>query len=223
MVLGVAVCALVAIALCWVEVRHVRRVREARGRLFAEVVHLLTEPHLHQDGIDYPVLDGTYRGRAVRLRPIVDTLGLRKLPVLWLAVEYRGSLDVEVPLDILRRPTGTEFFSPNGGFAHEHPRPRGFPSDVRIASARAMHSPLLSSLEPYGSFLSDARAKELYLTDHGMRLVWLLIEGTQSHYRTTRRADFGAVRLEPAALQLLLDTLLEIGVTLEPSRVGTAR
>lgn len=208
--------------LCALQVRHVRRVREDRARLFDDVAGLLDDVRRHHDGLAYPVLTGSRHGRPVRLTPVADALTLRKLPVLWLVVEQRRELDVAAPLDILLRPTGTEFFSPNSEFAGECPRADWLPGEVRIASPRPDEAPPVSMFEPYRGFLSDHRAKELCVTERGVRLVWRIGEGAQAPYRSTRRADFGPVRVLASELETILVTLTGVGDALarHPARSG---
>ncbi|MGH3328816.1 MAG: hypothetical protein ACRDPT_13665 [Streptomycetales bacterium] len=190
---------------------HIRRVRRERGRLFERVAQLFDDVHLHPDGLGFPTLTGTFLGYPVRLQPVVDTLAMRKLPVLWLLVTLRRPLAVDSPLDVLLRPAGTEFFSPNSGFLREVPPPEGFPRDARIASPDPAHAPPLAALRPHQGFLSDPSTKELYLARHGVRAVVALAEGSQAHYRVTRRADLGAVVIEPRQLTPALQTLAGLG------------
>ncbi len=195
-----------------VELRHVRSVRRGRRQLFDRVEHLFDEVRVDQDGLGFPVLTGSYRGHPVRLEPVVDALAFRKLPVLWLLLTHHRPLAVDAPLDMLLRPVGTEFFSPNAGFDHEQRPEPGFPSHVRIASPDLQHAPPLSVFEPYLPLLRDSRTKELYVTARGVRLVHQLAEGRQPHYRSTRRADFGPpVMVTPAQLRPVLETLTDIG------------
>ncbi|MGH3345267.1 MAG: hypothetical protein ACRDPK_20850 [Carbonactinosporaceae bacterium] len=190
---------------------HIRRVRRERGRLFDRVMHLLDDARLHPDGLGFPTLTGSFHGHPVRLAPLVDTLAMRKLPVLWLLVTMRRPLRVEAPLDVLLRPAGTEFFSPNSGWLHELSPPDGFPRDVRIATPDPVRTPPPAELRPYLGFLSDPSTKELYIARHGLRAVVALAEGSQAHYRVTRRADLGAVVIEPLRLIPALRTLAGLG------------
>ncbi|WP_214366822.1 hypothetical protein [Pseudonocardia sp. H11422] len=199
-----------AAALCCLQLVHVRRVRCERRQLFADVAHLLGDSQLHPDGLGYPVLTGTYRGHPVRLRPIVDTVTLRKLPSLWLLVTQQRRLDVGAPLDVLVRPSGWEFFSPNATFGHELEAPAGFPSHVRIASPAPTGAPA-PVLAQLGPLVRDPRTKEVLVGAGGVRVTRQLAEGAQSPYRSTRRADFGHVRIVPEDLRGLLDTMTGIG------------
>lgn len=204
------------------QLRHVRSVRMGRRRLFDAVEPLFDEVRVDQDGLGFPVLTGTFAGHPIRLEPVVDAVAFRKLPVLWLLLTHRRPLEVGAPLDVLLRPVGTEFFSPNAGFDHELAAARGFPSHLRIATPDPVLAPPLSAFEPYLPFLSDRRTKELYVAPGGVRLVRQLAEGGQAHYRTTRRADFGAVVITPGQLLPVLETLTGIGDVLAVEDVRTA-
>lgn len=204
------------------ELRHVRRVRASRRRLFDEVEHLFGEVRVDQDGLGFPVLTGTHAGHPIRLQPVVDAVAFRKLPVLWLSLTHRRPLEVGAPLDVLLRPVGTEFFSPNADFDHELTPGHGYPSHVRIATPDPQQAPPLSTFEPHLQSLSDEQTKELYVTAGGVRLVHRLAEGGQAHYRTTRRADFGPVAITPAQLLPVLQALTGIGdaLTVEDARTA---
>lgn len=198
------------------QLRHIRRVRQERSRIFDPVINVVDDAVVRPDGLAFPVLTGSWHGHPIRLEPIVDALTLRKLPVLWLVVELRRNLDVAAPLDILLRPTGTEFFSPNGRYSRECSSAEWMPAHARVVSPAPRDAPSLSILEPFGSFLADDRTKELCMTEHGLRAVWRLGEGQQAQYRTTRRADFGSVRVRREELDTVLRTLGEIGDVLAP-------
>ncbi|GIG75025.1 hypothetical protein Pfl04_34290 [Planosporangium flavigriseum] len=213
---------LLASGLCALQVSHVRRVRQDRRRLFEAVGRLFDRVEMHHDGLGFPVLTGSYRGYPIRLEPVVDAVGFRKLPVLWLLVTHSRPLEVDAPVDILLRPDGTEFFSPNGTFIREYADSWRLPGGVRIASPDPDRAPPLSAFEPYRLFFAEPRAKELYVGDGGLRLVWRLSEGDQTQYRTTRRANFGSVRVQPADLQPVLETLAGVGDAFAGQSAGRA-
>jgi hypothetical protein len=215
----VALAGLAAVAvLARLQLTHVRRERRERDRLFDDVVHLLDASRVHREGLAFPVLTGTYHSHPVTLEPVVDTLALRKLPALWLFVTQHRELDVGAPLDILTRPSGTEYFSPNAGFAHELAPPDGFPSHVRIASPDPV-APAPRALEHLGPLACAPRTKEILLTAGGVRVVRRLAEGAQAPYRTARNADFGPLRIRSDGMRELLDAVTEIGDLLAVGRV----
>lgn len=200
--------------LTYLQLSHVRNIKRERAILLDQIKHLFTEVKLHQDGINYPTLTGIYRGRPIKLEPIVDTLAFRKLPVLWLLVTHYRPLGVAAPLDILLRPLGTEFFSPNSDFEHDIAPEADWPEHIRIASPNPSEAPSISVFRPFIRFITDPPTKEVLVTSKGVRLVRQIAEGSQAHYRVTRRTELGAIELTPAQLGPVLDALLEMGDTL---------
>jgi len=122
------------VSLGYIQLNHVRRIKSQRGSLFDQTKHLFNDVRLTQDGINYPTLRGTYLGYPIKLEPIVDTTVFRKLPVLWLLISYYRPLPVASPVDILLRPTGSEFFSPNSTYAHDVVPGVEWPEHIRISS-----------------------------------------------------------------------------------------
>lgn len=210
----------VAAWMCLVQVRHIRTVRAGRRRLFDACAHLVDDAHVHESGLGYPRLTGSHLGSALRLTPLVDTMTLRKLPVLWLQATWDRRLPVDHPTDVLARPLGTEFFSPNAQYGHELAVHLGLPSHTRIASPvpldedeRRRSATLLESIQ---GFLGDPRTKEVLLCPDGVRIVWRLAEADQATYRSTRRPDFRTVGLTSADLAMILGALAALGSTCQP-------
>ena len=197
--------------LALLQVSHARKVKRERSELFDRVEHLFADAELRQDGINYPTLTGNYRGYPIKLEPMVDSLTFRKLPVLWLIVTHHRPLDVAAPLDVLLRPTGTEFFSPNGDYEHDVLPDEGWPEHVRVATPNPREAPPISALRPFLQFIEDPSTKEVLITHRGIRLVHRLAESDQVLYRVTRRADLGSVDLPPERLAPVLAALVGIG------------
>jgi hypothetical protein len=216
-VVALAALVVLAVGLCWLEVRRTRAARAARDGLFDAVLEVLEEERLSAGPNRYPVLTGHHRGQAVRVEVIVDTLTPRKLPILWLSVTVHRSFGLDTPVDALARPIGTEFFSPNASFGHRLPTPADFPVHACIATARpTVLAP--AALDTLGELMRDARVKEVQAGPTGARIVYQLVEAAQGPYRTGRRADFGAPRLEPRTLARLLDGLAALAEVLPPER-----
>lgn len=217
----IATLAILALALlAYLQLTHTRRIKRERGALFNQVKHLFTGVRLSQDGINYPTLKGKYQGYRVKLEPIVDTTVFRKLPVLWLFITNYRFLAVAAPLDALIRPYGTEFFSPNSSFEHDIVPDEGWPEYVRIASPDPSTAPSISVFKPLMDIIPDPSTKEVLITSKGLRLVHQLGEGSQGHYRVTRRVELEQVKLTPQRLQPILDGLIEIGDTLVENNKG---
>ena len=208
---------ILAAAVVALSVLHRRAQRadaEDRARLFDRVAPLLEEARLIRDG-GYPVLTGRLGGHAVTLRAIVDAVTLRKLPVLWVEIVVHRALAIEGTVNVLLRPLGTEFFSPDSGFAHELPAPPDVPRPVRVACASADRAPSAQVvgevLAPATALLADPATKELGVGRRGLRVVLRVAEGDQASYRSTRRAVFDHPRVDPDAVARAVAVLEEIG------------
>lgn len=214
---GILVGSIVVLALAgltYIQRTHLRGVKSQRGSLFDQTKHLFDDVRLTQDSINYPTLHGFYLGYPIKLEPIVDTTVFRKLPVLWLLITYYRPLPVASPVDILLRPTGSEFFSPNSTYAHEVVPGVEWPEHIRISSPTPSKAPPLSLFRPFVPFISDPLTKEVLVTSRGIRVVYQLAEGSQAHYRVTRGVELDTAAFTPARLRSLLAVLLEMSNTL---------
>lgn len=199
---------LALVSLAYMQLAHVRGVKYQRGALFDQTKHLFDNVKLTQDGINYPTLNGSYQGYPIKLEPIVDTTVFRKLPVLWLLVTYYRPLPVSSPLDILLRPVGSEFFSPNSNFEHDIVPSADWPEHIRVGSPTPSKAPPLSVFQPFVPFISDPLTKEVLVTSKGIRVVHQMAEGSQTHYRVTRGVELDTATFTPARLRSLLGVLL---------------
>ena len=198
--------------------REARRSALERAALFADVVPAMAGTHLTDDRTGYPRLVSWIDGHSVTFAVVVDSLSLRKLPVLWLEVVHHRALPVAATVSALRRPHGADFFSPNATFAHELPAPAGWPRPVRLATRGPQTAPAVSTLDAMGELLDRPGSKEVALGPRGVRVVHLLAEAEQASYRLGRRAVFGAVRVRPAEVEALGRGLLALA-----DQVGAAR
>lgn len=140
----------------------------------------------------YPSLRGYYRGTQVDLRLVVDTIQLRKLPVLWLMVTIHRPVAIKGVVDIMTRATNSEIFSPHNGLAYSVPLPVGWPSEINIrADDRRIAGSVLERVETLLlAFAADNRGKEMLITPRGVRLVYRLCESDRGHYLLTRLPKF---------------------------------
>jgi len=105
---GALVVLVVAVVVLSVLHRRSQRADAAdRARLFERVVPLVQDARLTREGGGYPVLTGRLGGHRVTLRPIVDAVTLRKLPVLWVELVVHRALEVDGTVNVLLRPLGT--------------------------------------------------------------------------------------------------------------------
>ncbi len=185
---------------------------QERAHVFDDLAPRFTDARLTGDGSHgYPVLTGRLAGRPVTARVVVDAVTLRKLPALWVEVVVHRSLAAAGTLNVLRRPTGTEFFSPDAGLPYELAPPPGVLRPVRVACAAPDRAPSTAVLAPATALLGDPATKEVGVGRGGLRVVLLVAEGDQTSYRTARRAVFGRVRVDPDAVTRAVAVLDEVG------------
>jgi hypothetical protein len=201
---------LAAAGLGWVWRREQRRVGSTRGCLFEGCLELLDGATLARDGLNYPVLRGRWAGHAVELRPIADTLALRKLPSLWLQVTLTGATGAPGVLDALSRPLGVESWSPHGTLPLDLPTPPELPPTLRLRADGEDGAALLPVLLAQAAFLALPTTKEVLVTPKGVRLVVQLAEGERGAYLLFRDAQFAIRRLAAEEVAALLDRAADL-------------
>jgi hypothetical protein len=206
--------------------RRYRREREKRhsepGRFFRGAMEVLEDARFEDTGtIGYPRLAGRYRGLAVQVLPVVDTLATRRLPALWLLVTLQGALPLKARFDLMMRPAGPTTFSNFDLLPFTVERPPQCPEHAVLKTDDPKHLLPAQVLAPHLDVFQESQAKELLITPTGVRLVWLLAEANRARYGVLREADFGGADLDPILLRGLLDRLVAIRQSvLDWSRTG---
>jgi hypothetical protein len=194
--------------LAMIQRRHVARVRADRGRLFEECERLLEEPELVPRGLDFALLQGRWRGREVRIEPVVDTLSMRTLPVLWLVVTVRGHHDVPGRLSVLARACGTEFYARHGETGKPVTMTPGWPPALAV---RASHSDVATErpelLGAVRDLMANGTVKHVAVAPDHVRVVWKCATGESGAYRVTRRVDLTGARADAESLRRVLDAV----------------
>jgi hypothetical protein len=196
--------------LVWLYRRDRERYRRLRGSFFAECLSLFESYRVVQDDVDFPVLDGRYRGAAVRLVPFVDHVAFRKVPSLWLKVTVRAPVRYRGVFDLLMRAQGVEFYSPADDLDHRLPLPAGWPAEATIRSDDPAAMPPFELIAPHIPLFADPRLKELLITPRGVRLVYQVQQALRSQYAVLRQAEFAENRLPADLARRLLDAALAI-------------
>ena len=78
--------------LAWRMLQSVRGQAAQRRAVLDDCTALLGEPSVHDHGTDYPCLRGRYGGAQVEVQPLLDHVGFRKLPSVWLLLTLRAPL-----------------------------------------------------------------------------------------------------------------------------------
>ena len=186
-----------------------------RGAFFDACVDCLDDACLKPGALGYPILVGLWQGHKVTAEPVVDTLGVRKLPSLWLKVTVEMPVATAACLDLMMRPLGTEFFSPFDAFAHRLDTPAGWPERAVLRSDDPDGLPALRLLDPEVVIFEHAKAKELLVTPRGVRIVWQADEAERSDFLLLRQARFARERLEPDVLADLVARCVAIAARLD--------
>ena len=156
------------------------------------------------------LMTGQYRGHAVQVKALVDTLAVRKLPSLWLMVTIPEPLPLTATFDLMMRPAGPATFSNFDHLPVTVERPPEFPEQAVIRTDDPAHLLPTHVVAPHLDPFFGRQAKELLITPKGIRMVLLLAEGDRARYGVFRQAEFGEVILEKAMLTDILERLLAL-------------
>jgi hypothetical protein len=198
------------LALAWLYRRDQRGSRRTRGAIFDDCRALLANAALSSDAAGYPVLTGTYKGRAVRLEALVDAVAVRKLPSLWVKVTLHAAVPYPAVFDLLMRPLNTEFYSPAGCLEYALATPESWPEHAVLRTDDPAGLPPLDLLAPHVVLFRDPKAKELVVAPRGLRLVYQVNEAERSYYLVLRQARFRVTKADPARIATLLDALIAL-------------
>lgn len=190
--------------------------KAAPGLMFETAKTLLDEPRISSGpAVGTHVLTGTYKGHAVQVKIITDTLATRKLPSLWLMVTIPENLPLNCTFDMMMRPAGPTTFSNFDSLPVTVERPHDFPEHAVLKTDDPAHLLPSHLVAPHlGPFFGPG-PKELLITPGGIRMVSLLAEADRARYGVFRQADFGGTRLDPATLIDHLERLLALRAAIE--------
>ena len=150
--------------------------------------------------------EGSWKGRRVQVRTIVDTLATRKLPARWLSVSITEKVAVPGTFDMMMRPGSPTTFSNFDHLDHSLPKSSALPAEAVVRTDRkGVRFPQEIIAGHLGVFC-EGRAKELLITPNGVRIVWLLAEAERARYGVFRQAEFGDATLDPALIERLLES-----------------
>lgn len=212
-----------ALALLYVkQLRDARRQRTASGeKLFADL-ELLLESAERQMGesIGSWKLSGRYRGEFFQFITIVDTLSLRKLPVLWFMVTLPKPQPVAITVDMMMRPAGPTTFSKFDFLPHTVPTPADFPLEAVIRTDETATTLPVDEMKAVLDLFRDAKGKELLISPKGLRIVVQLAQGDRLRYGVFREARFEEERLDAALATRIMNALLQLDTELGKRHAG---
>ena len=224
LILIVALLAAAAIAVLPVlYLRDTRRERERRGVFFADAMAMFDRCRVTQDGMHFPVLEGAYRGAAVRLEPVLDDMGVRKVPSLWLKATLLIANPQRGVVDFMVRPQGIEVYSPSHDLKCRLDIPATWPQHAILCTDRIGNNPCLEVLAPHIAAFDDPKTKELLVTPRGVRFVYQAAQAERAEYLVLRQARFSTTRVDPKLIRTLLDRLVAIARDLDAAPEGSER
>ncbi|WP_179296353.1 MULTISPECIES: hypothetical protein [unclassified Mesorhizobium] len=203
-----AIVLVLALHLAWLARRSRNRALAALAADEARIRTIVADAADVSDGTAGVVTwEGSWNGRRVQLRTIVDTLATRKLPARWLSVSITEKVAVPATFDMMMRPGSPTTFSNFDHLQHTLPKAPGFPLEAVLRTdrrgTRFPQGIIADHLQPF----SEGRAKELLITPNGVRIVWLLAEAERARYGVFRQAAFGGAQIDPALIERLLTSL----------------
>ena len=199
------------VAAWWWQRRTQRGFASRRAGIFDDCGAVLEDMELASPGSDYPLLRGAYAGRRFLLQPLLDHVGYRKVPSLWLVITADQALPVEGSVDILFRPANIEFYSGIDDLPERIHLPDEWPAHhmARVGPA-GWQPPLAAMRAALGEAGDNPDLKEVVLTPRGVRLVVRVCDVERSHYMVLRSMLPQVERIPPDWLAYWLDAVARI-------------
>lgn len=198
--------ALAATLLGWRQQRQGRAQARRRAAVFDDCRALLERATVADRGSDYPALAGRWQGMRVEVQALIDHVGFRKRPSVWLAVTLCTPLPVEGALDVLLRPQNIEFYDPGADWHERIDLPPDWPTEHLAKLDRAGWTPPLAAIrEAAAGWLADPTLKQLLVTPRGVRLVVRLCGVDRGAYLVLRSLLPECERVPAELLQRALE------------------
>ena len=195
--------------------RAQRHFAAQRAAIFDDCRELIQSAEQIHPGSDYPLLRGRYGDANVLLQPLLDHVGYRKVPSLWLVLTLDAPTPIGGSLDILFRPANIEFFSQIDQLPQRVYLDEAWPSHhmARVSPA-GWQAPLSTVYSALGDALSSADLKEIVITPRGVRLVVRVCGVERGQYMVLRAMVPEVERIPPDWLRYWLNTLVSISSVL---------
>lgn len=201
-------------------IREHRILRASRRDLLDNCRGVLKDDLLEHGRDDFPRLTGHWHGSKLEVRLIPDTMTLRRLPQLWLAVTWLVPMPHWGAFAVLVRHTGYEFYGLTSRFEHRLEPPRGLPAEIYIRGKEAESQELLDLMQaPLAAIFSDPLVKEVDVTPKGLRIIRQASEGRRGEHLLLRQAIFDNAQVPVNELKQTLLQLEELRATI-PDRKG---
>ncbi len=182
----------------WWQRRAQRGFAARRAAIFDDCLGCFDAADVVHPGSDYPLLRGETGGRRVLLQPMLDHVGYRKVPSLWLVMTVDQALPVDGSVDILFRPANIEFYSGIDTLPERIHLPADWPEHHMARVGPPGWAPPLATLRSALDEAGDSPdLKELVLSPRGLRLVVRVCDVERSHYMVLRSMLPQVQRISP--------------------------
>lgn len=200
---------------------HHRMVMQARSDLLSQSSKVINIKKRVADRAGFQHLLGDYDGISVGLKLEVDNLTARKLPVMWLHITMRRSVESRGSLDILVRPHTSDVFSPGWNWNKPVTPLKGWPQHARYVSRD--RAPSLESIDSeVRTIFADQMAKELLITPEAVRLTYLIRQAERGQYLLLRSAEFDMQPIDSGEIAALTRQLQKLLAKLDGVRCDEA-
>jgi len=171
----------------WWQRRAQRGFANRRAAIFDDCRGLFDVVDVVCPGSDYPLLRGEHAGRRVLLQPLLDHVGYRKVPSLWLVITIDQPLRLDGSVDILFRPANIEFYSGIDTLPERIHLPADWPEHhMARVGPPGWAPPLTLMRSAIGEAGDSPDLKELVLSPRGLRMVVRICDVERSHYMVLR-------------------------------------
>ena len=194
-----------------------------RAAIFDDCRALFEQSGQIDPGSDYPLLQGKYVNAKVLLQPLLDHVGYRKVPSLWLVLTVDSPMTLGGSVDVLFRPANIEFFSQIEQLAQRIHLGDEWPSHhmARVSPA-GWQAPLSTIHTALGDAIASPDLKEIVVTPRGVRLVVRVCGVERGHYLVLRAMLTEVERIPSEWLAYWLDTLMGVAAAVRADVGETA-
>ncbi len=182
-----------------------------RAAIFDDCRALFEQSGQIDPGSDYPLLQGQYGNAKVLLQPLLDHVGYRKVPSLWLVLTVDSPMALSGSFDVLFRPANIEFFSQIEQLAQRIHLGDEWPSHhMARVSPVGWQAPLSAIHTALGDAIASPDLKEIVVTPRGVRLVVRVCGVERGSYLVLRSMLTEVEQIPSEWLAYWLDTLLTV-------------
>ncbi len=207
--IAAGVCFMIA-CLLW-QRRAQRGFAARRAAIFDDCRALFEQSGQIDPGSDYPLLQGQYGNAKVLLQPLLDHVGYRKVPSLWLVLTVDSPMALSGSFDVLFRPANIEFFSQIEQLAQRIHLGDEWPSHhMARVSPVGWQAPLSAIHTALGDAIASPDLKEIVVTPRGVRLVVRVCGVERGSYLVLRSMLTEVEQIPSEWLAYWLDTLLTV-------------